>query len=119
MQRQLHALNSKARAAHWQQKKVECLTRRQVLATSLWADPAAEITVLTTKIQVSLVCYQTAFVLQMALNLTSHNMMNTSLIVRQESLSNLSSELDRMDALLPQVQQHSFRNRNSKRTHPP
>lgn len=53
MQRQLHVLNSK------------------VMATSLWADPAAEITVLTTKIQ--------------------------------EALTHLSSQLDRMEALLPQA----------------
>jgi hypothetical protein len=34
------------------QMKPGPLTRVKVLATSLWADPAAEITVLTTKIQV-------------------------------------------------------------------
>jgi hypothetical protein len=67
-----------------------------VLATSLWADPAAEITALTATLQVRM----------MLISISSMGHLFTTpsaLIFFQESLSRLSSQLDRMDALLPQV----------------
>jgi hypothetical protein len=53
MQRQLQALNSKVPLSCPYKQNHKPLISIKVLATSLWADPAAEITVLTTKIQVS------------------------------------------------------------------
>jgi hypothetical protein len=53
MQRQLQALNSKVPLSCSYKQNHKPLMSIKVLATSLWADPAAEITVLTTKIQVS------------------------------------------------------------------